>query len=119
MVIPSNVKWLCCTYLVRDYYREFCMLALGDERTHTADLQDREPGGLQRGAQASWLVDNPLIGTVLCSNAPRVWFDRGMNRDATLICRRGRQQTCGDAAVRTYLAMKALIDLAWRLARLG
>ena len=43
-----------------------------------------------------------------------IWFDPEMSGDAAPTGRRGRQQTCSDAAIQTCLSMKVLFGMALR-----
>lgn len=46
--------------------------------------------------------------------SPSIWFDPAMSWDGTPTGRRGRRQTCGDAAVQTWLGMEVLFGVALR-----
>jgi hypothetical protein len=43
-----------------------------------------------------------------------IWFDPEMNWDAEPSGKRGRSQTCSDAAIQTCLTMKVLFGMALR-----
>jgi hypothetical protein len=46
--------------------------------------------------------------------SPTIWFDPDMARLPPPTGKRGRQQTCSDAAIRTCLAMKVLFGMVLR-----
>ncbi len=68
------------------------------ERTDIPNLQAR-----------TWPADNEARER---RGSLTIWFDPEMSWRATPFGKRGRQQTCGDTAIRTWLAMKVLFGLA-------
>ncbi len=75
-----------------------------------------QPGGMSRPAPAICRATNwPACDEALRRRGSlTIWFDPGINWDAVPNGRRGRQQTCSDAAIQTCLSMQVLFGMALR-----